>query len=143
VGVLSRLLCSSAWVKDEAALEGGAGTAIVDILLRRSSVKDGARARWWHFREVETKSLQRQHFFSGVCEGIAPVGGHPWSSLSAFDANRAPSRVQDNKQRLKTGTSAASRKIDLCDCETTKATSHMTSVIPHIESAFHDQHVEA
>lgn len=56
VGVLSRLLCSSAWVKDEAALEGGVGT-IVDILLRRSSVKDNARARWWHNREAESRSL--------------------------------------------------------------------------------------
>lgn len=45
VGVWSRFFCSSARVNDEAALGGGAGTTIVEILLVTSNCKKDARIR--------------------------------------------------------------------------------------------------
>jgi hypothetical protein len=52
VGVWSRLFCSSARVNDEAALEGGAGRSVVDIVLKGLRVQENAETRWSHYGEV-------------------------------------------------------------------------------------------
>jgi hypothetical protein len=97
VGVRSRLLCASAWVKVEAALGGGARTPIVDIVPRRSGVEEAAGTRRWHDREIEMESLQGWHVEQCVnvmsCQELRPRSSWPWWVLKPTSANTLTRRL--------------------------------------------------
>jgi hypothetical protein len=81
VGVWSRLFCSSACVKDEAALEGGAGTTIADISQRMSAIeKDGGSGRWhdWEFASTSLREGHVQYAVSVMsCYELYPQSSSP------------------------------------------------------------------
>jgi hypothetical protein len=72
VGVWTRLFCSNARVKDEAALAGGAGTPIVDISQRISAIGKDGGGGWTHDWEAASTSLREWHVQYAVSRNKLP-----------------------------------------------------------------------